>query len=95
MGHALSLPSEADIFFEVIGQPQGEMSAELARYVLGLELPARLVERLHDLAEKNRDGTLTDDERMEMERYMRVGHFLGLMKSRARLSLREASRANP
>lgn len=63
------------------------MTSELARYVLELQMPAPEIERLHTLAAKNQSGELTDDERQEMQRYMRIGHFINLMKSQARRSL--------
>ena len=43
--------------------------------------------RLNELAEKNRQGTLTESERQEMDKYLRVGNFLNLMQAKARLIL--------
>jgi len=42
---------------------------------------------MNDLAERNRQGTLTEAERQEMEKYLRVGNFLNLMQAKARLAL--------
>jgi len=39
------------------------------------------------LAEKARQGTLTPDEQIEIDRYERIGNFLSLLKSPARRSL--------
>ena len=45
---------------------------------------------MNELANKNRQGTLTDAERTEMEQYLGVGNFLNLMQAKARLSLAPA-----
>ena len=42
---------------------------------------------MNELAEKNRQGTLTESEAAEMEKYLRVGNFLNLMQAKARLTL--------
>lgn len=91
MAQVATTRSEADILREVIIAHQRLMSPELARYVLELALPEPEIERLHALSAKNQRGALTDDERQEMERYLRIGHFLNLMKSQARRSLQTST----
>ncbi len=88
MAQAATARSEADILREVINTDH-RMTSELARYILDLDLPEHAVERLHALAERNRCGTITDGERLEMDSYMRVGQFLSLVKSQARRALRQ------
>jgi hypothetical protein len=44
---------------------------------------------MNDLAEKARQGTLTDEERAQIESYERVGHMIGLLQSKARRSLKQ------
>ncbi len=39
------------------------------------------------LIEKNRDGTLTADERLEMEKILAVSHVMTLTKTKAQLKL--------
>jgi hypothetical protein len=56
---------------------------EIARY----RLPDELQARAHDLLEKNRQGSLTDEERAEMEEFRRIDHLLTLIKAKARLRL--------
>lgn len=48
-------------------------------------------QRMSDLAEKARQGTLTPEEQAETEGYERVSSFLGLVKSKARRSLKNGS----
>ena len=60
------------------------MSPELARSVVALAFDESDVRRMNELADKNRDGTLTDEERAELAAYVRTGDVLALMQSRAR-----------
>ena len=41
------------------------------------------------LAEKARKGTLTAEEQADIDCYERVGHFLSLLRSKARISLKQ------
>jgi hypothetical protein len=50
-------------------------------------LPEALQQRAHDLLEKNRHGSLTEDERVEMEAFRDMDHLLTLVKTKARLRL--------
>ena len=43
--------------------------------------------RMIELAARSNDGTLTPEERGELENYVRIGHFLALMHLRARRRL--------
>jgi hypothetical protein len=45
---------------------------------------------MHDLLVKNREGGLTERERIEMDEYERAGLFLGTLWAKARLSLKRA-----
>jgi hypothetical protein len=42
---------------------------------------------MDELAEKARQGSLSPEERAEADSYERVGHFVSLLKSKARRSL--------
>jgi hypothetical protein len=56
---------------------------ELAAY----RLPADLQDRAHQLLEKNRAGTLTPDERHELNDFRQIDHLMTLVKAKARLKL--------
>lgn len=70
------------------------LSPEAARYLLNLRFPQSDLDRMQELAEKAREGTLTLEEHIEMDNYERVGHVLSLMKSKARQSLKQARAAH-
>lgn len=71
---------------ETIGQTYWH---QLAPLLSKLALPDRDLDRVDRLLEKNRSATITDPERAELEKYLRVGNFLDLMRARA---LRELGR---
>ncbi|MEZ6128972.1 MAG: hypothetical protein R3C59_09835 [Planctomycetaceae bacterium] len=82
-------PTEAELFTRLLDQPG--MSRELAESILEMKFRQTDVERMHQLAEKARRGNFSDEERLETERYDRVGAFVSMLKSRARVTLN----ANP
>ena len=82
--------TEADILSQVVTPERADLSPELARSILDLKFSRTAVERMNELADKNKRGVLTDTEREEMEKYIRVGSFLDLMQAKARLSLQNA-----
>jgi hypothetical protein len=69
------------------------MSPALARYVLTLGFGPEDQARMADLAERNQDGRLSAAEREELSSYVRAGHVLALLQSKARRTLRAKARA--
>lgn len=78
---------EAEILTRVIApeDPSLEKKAAEAILALGFKSPDR--RRMDELAAKAREGTLSDEERAEADSYERIGHFVSLLKSKARRSL--------
>ena len=60
--------------------------------ILALDFPKEDRVRMNDLAESARSGTLTAEEQLELDAYERVGHFLSLLKAKARISLNQSRR---
>jgi hypothetical protein len=87
MSSANNSITEAQILEQVVMPDQPGFSPELARAIVGLRFGHAAVSRMNELAEKNRQGTLTEGERAEMGKYLQVGNFLNLMQAKARLSL--------
>lgn len=76
-------------------QPESKaLSLEAARSLLRLEFALEDKDRMHELAAKARDGSLTAAEQEEIRNYERVGNLLALMKSKARQRLKKASSSN-
>jgi hypothetical protein len=87
MSELATVITETEILEQVL-EPNGTgMSAEAAKALLGFRFNESAVARINELAEKNRQGTLTPAERALLERYQRVGNFLNLIHAKARCVL--------
>ena len=87
------LNTEASIWEHVI-HPQGELRhRDAARFILDLSLSSEERTRMHELAARNQNGSLTVEEESEIDHYNRVGTVLSIMKSKARKLLRNGRRA--
>ncbi len=71
---------------------EGELlSPEAARSILTLTFSPADRQRMEDLAEKARQGTLTEAEAVAIDNYERAGHVISLLKSMARQALKGAA----
>jgi len=83
--------AESAILTRVIAPDAPMMSREVALELLKWGFPEADKSRMAELAAKARQGTLTAGEQLETEGYERVSSFIGLVKSKARLSLQNGS----
>ncbi len=84
--------TEADIFSRVFEPMDDHMSRVAAKAILKLDFNSADRERMNDLAAKATQGALTSAEDEELEKYIRVGHLLSIMQSKARQVLKDESR---
>ncbi len=83
--------NEADILSRVIAPEEPNLPPDTAKIILTFDFGKEDRERMNQLAEKAREGTLTAEEQAEIDCYERVGHFLSLLRSKARISLKQAN----
>lgn len=78
---------------EIIGRSfelrADQMSPDVAQFFLSIELADEDKNRLNALAEKARQGALTEEEQAELEEYRCGGRIVELMKLKARIALDE------
>jgi uncharacterized protein YnzC (UPF0291/DUF896 family) len=65
------------------------LPTEAAEGLLRIRFEQCDLDRMHELAIKNQDGMLDEQEREEMESYRRVGYLLDLIHSKARRALKK------
>src|SRR5271155_5368477 len=82
--------NEAAIVGRLIKPDRGDFSPDAARELLSLQFGPEDQTRMRELSLKAQDGTLTVVEQAEVENYRRVGYWLGVLWSKARLSLKRA-----
>jgi hypothetical protein len=80
--------SEIAIFARLIKADRGDLSPELARYLLTLGFEEDDQVRMRELAERNQEGELSAGEQRELQNYVTAGHWLALLHSKARRSLK-------
>ena len=80
--------SDAAILGRLIEAGREGLIPAAARYLLLLDFPSADRDRMDELAARAREGTITADEAAELESYVRIGHLLALLQSKARTSLK-------
>jgi hypothetical protein len=63
------------------------MSAPTPQQIIAYQIPDALQKRALDLLQRHRDNQLSPEERIEMEEFMKMEHFLTILKAKARLRL--------
>jgi hypothetical protein len=79
--------TEGAIWARIVNPTTGDLTAAAARTFLRFDFRSADQERMNELAEKARTGTLTPGERQVAEAYNRVAHLLALLHSKARQAL--------
>jgi hypothetical protein len=81
---AANFETESEILARVIAPQNPELSQEAAESLLKLRFAPGDTERMNELAEKARQGTLSPDEDRLLQGYLFVGSLVDLLHSKAR-----------
>jgi len=79
--------SELAIFARLIKADASDLSRDLARYILTLGFDDEDQKKMTDLAERNQDGSLSGEEKAELDHFVKAGHLLALEHSKAKIVL--------
>ncbi len=82
--------SDADILEHVVSPVKGGMDPDAARAILELKFDRGATKLIRQLLQKNNRGSISAEERVTLEKFLRVGKFIDLLHAKARLSLKEA-----
>ncbi|MFT5469305.1 MAG: hypothetical protein ACI8UO_004424 [Verrucomicrobiales bacterium] len=83
--------TEADILTDVITPDEGDFSEEAARSLLGLKFSEATRDRIGQLLNRNNRDELSDAERGDLRKYLRVGQLIDILQAKARASLRPSA----
>ncbi len=86
--------SESEILADVIASDQGDLTAEVAQAGLRWKFTDQAIARMNVLAQRNSKGTITAQERQDLEKYLRVGNLINIVQAKARLSLKSAGHSD-
>jgi hypothetical protein len=81
------------ILTQLVPRSGGDLPPEIARYVLDLDFPQAVHERHEELSYKAQDGSLSPEERAELEEMIAADTLLSIMQSKARSVLKKHSPA--
>src|SRR5436190_17073489 len=95
MGSQLPTTQEAAIWARLIQAQRDELAPQVAEYLLSIAFGESDRQRMEQLAERSEAGTLTPEERAELESYLHVGNLLAVMQSRARWLFNESRTTDP
>ena len=81
--------NEVTILARVLGNGRDSLSPEWARQLLSLGFSEGDNARMNELAERNRQGILSETEKEELLGYAKAGCLLGILHSKARQALKK------
>jgi hypothetical protein len=67
------------------------ITQDQARYLLAVRFPQADLDRIDELSAKADEGALEPDEKIELERYVHVGHLLSILKAKIRGRLKKTT----
>ena len=79
--------NQAEIIGRAIDSRADELSAEVANFILSLNLAAEDERRMNELAVLARQGQLASAEESELEEFRRCGRLMEILKLKARKAL--------
>jgi hypothetical protein len=80
--------TEVTIFARIFDDEHGLLPLELARSILNAGFNERDKARMHDLAVRNQADALSPAEKEELHGFAKAGTLLGILKSKARRTLK-------
>jgi len=86
----LTTITEAGILEKVVAPGEGDMDPDAARAILSFKFDGATTKQIRQLLQKNNKGTITAQERILLEKYLRVGKLIDLLHAKARRSLQDS-----
>jgi hypothetical protein len=83
----MSNSGNAAILERVLEPASHKMTADVARWFIGIRADADLQARVDELADKNTAGVITSEELAEYDDYLMAADIVGVLQSKARAVL--------
>ncbi|MFN0054794.1 MAG: hypothetical protein ACKV0T_21690 [Planctomycetales bacterium] len=84
----MNIGSEVAILNRIIEPEKPELPVDLAKVILGWQFSESDRRRMQELISAAKQKQLRGREKADAENYERIGHFLSILKSKARRSLK-------
>jgi hypothetical protein len=85
-----TIPADADVLRHLLASDADQMDPAAARAILQFRFDKEATKTIRRLLQKNNRGTISADERITLEKFLRVGKVIDLFQAKARLSLKQA-----
>lgn len=89
----LKTPTTENDILQQLVYPIDENDPEAARALLRIKFDGAVIKRVNQLLRKNSRGKITADERILLDKYLRMGTFLDIIQAKARKVLKKAGHA--
>lgn len=76
--------AEAPVLDQLFNPIRDCLTREVAAKIAALRADAKTQAELDDFAEKNKEGTLTEKERMKYDAMVNAGAFIAILQAKAR-----------
>lgn len=73
----------------LLNPQRGALSPELARFILEIDFSSDDRARIEQLSKQAQAGSLSTDDRAELDEFLTANDFLTILKSKARASLNQ------
>ena len=85
--------SEADILHRLVFPFDKDLDPLAAHALLRIRFDREATKHINHLLRKNQRGVISAEERLVLEKYIRLGKFIDVLQAKARKALKKAGRA--
>lgn len=86
--------TEGEILEKVVSPKMADLTPSVARSLLSFKFDKQTTACIRQLLRKNNRGAISAEERLALERYLRVGQLLDLLHAKVRCSLQAAGNSH-
>lgn len=87
---ATTSTTESDILDGLVFPFDEDMDPQAARALLRIRFNREATKLINQLLRKNQRGTISAEERLVLDKYVRMGKFIDVLQAKARKALKEA-----
>jgi hypothetical protein len=82
--------TESGVFDGLVFPFDQDLDPQAARSLLRIRFDRQAIKQINQLLRKNQRGTISAEERMVLEKYLRMGKFIDVLQAKARKALKKA-----
>jgi hypothetical protein len=88
---AMTIPTtESDILHHLVIPFDEDLDSQAARSLLRIRFDREATKLINQLLRKNQRGVISAEERIVLEKYIRLGKFIDVLQAKARKALKQA-----